>query len=253
VFLDRVGTLVRDVRHSADPAALEWLPGVAEGLAALAAAGYRLVVVTNQSGAARGLFTIPEARAVGRHVAGALAIAGVRLSGYYLCPHYPSGAVPALAVACHCRKPRPGLLFRAARALGIDLRRSWMIGDAPSDVRAGQAAGVRPILLDNGSLGLSETEAQTLGALVARNVAHAAAIVLALGSEPSARADELRARADAMGLAPLSPAVLVREPPLDARRTGDPSQWPDARRLVEARADARALAELARTLQASAR
>ncbi|RIL07507.1 histidinol-phosphatase, partial [bacterium] len=117
VFLDRDGTLVRDFRHGADPAALTLLPGVAPALRRLQAAGYRLVVVTNQAGVARGLFTVDEARAAGRHVAALLGAAGVRLAGYYLAPYHADGVVPRYAVAHPDRKPGPGMLVRAAAAL----------------------------------------------------------------------------------------------------------------------------------------
>lgn len=112
--------------------------------------GYLLVVVSNQSGVARGYF--PEAALVG--VEGRLrelmAAAGVPLAGFYYCPHHPQGSVPRYALRCSCRKPEPGLLLRAARELGIELGRSWMVGDILDDVEAGRRAGCRSILVDTG-------------------------------------------------------------------------------------------------------
>ena len=211
VFLDRDGTLVRDVHHGADPAALEVLPGVVEALAALQAAGYALVVVTNQSGVARGLFTVAEARRMGRSLAALLAVSSVRLAGYYLCPHHPEGAVPGLAVACGCRKPAPGLLARSAAHLGLDLARSWMIGDAVSDVEAGRSAGARPLLLDIGRLRLPLADPAPP---VARSLPHAAAQILT--ADGHVRLDwSVGGR-----------TARRRAAPDDCRATGEPSAHP---------------------------
>jgi D-glycero-D-manno-heptose 1,7-bisphosphate phosphatase len=228
IFLDRDGTLTRDVCHAADPAALTLLPGAIEALAAFRAAGYRLVVVTNQSGVARGLFSVAEARATGLRLAALLQPAGIRLSGFYLCPHHPDGAVTDLAVRCACRKPAPGLLLRAAADLDLDLSRSWTIGDMPSDVLAGEAAGTRTVLVDNGHLALGPDA--WLPPLVARNIAHAALLVLA--------ADGHIARP----VAPCPPDDLRRPPgPPEPKTTGTPSPYPDPPRLAAAERDAEAL------------
>ena len=150
VFLDKDGTLVEDVPYNVDPRQIRLMPGAAAGLRRLHAAGYPLFVISNQSGVARGYF--PEAALAG--VAAALrrllAEAGVPLRGFYYCPHYPDGVVPAYSVACDCRKPAPGLLRRAAADHGLDLAGSWFIGDILDDVEAGHRARCRAILLDNG-------------------------------------------------------------------------------------------------------
>jgi len=144
VFLDRDGTLIRDLAHAADPATVRPLPGVVVALRALQQAGYALVVASNNSGVARGLFTAGEAREMGRRLLAVLARRGVTIDGYYFCPHHPTeGRVPGLDVECDCRKPRPGMLLQAAGELGLDLPASWMVGDLPSDVLAGEAAGTR--------------------------------------------------------------------------------------------------------------
>jgi D-glycero-D-manno-heptose 1,7-bisphosphate phosphatase len=148
VFLDKDGTLVEDVPYNADPARVRLAPGAAEGLAALHAAGYALAVVSNQSGVARGLFPEEALAAVWERLAGLLP--GVPLAGFYYCPHHPGGVVPAYAVACGCRKPAPGLVLKAARELGVDPDRSWLVGDILDDVEAGRRAGCRTVLLDNG-------------------------------------------------------------------------------------------------------
>jgi histidinol-phosphate phosphatase family protein len=150
IFLDKDGTLVHDVPYNVDPEKICLTSGAAAGLRALCRQGYRLIVVSNQSGAARGYFAPSALEGVRRRPHELLAADGVALDGFYWCPHHPKGVVPELAVACECRKPAPGLLFRAARELGIDLRASWLVGDILDDVEAGRRAGCRTVLLNNG-------------------------------------------------------------------------------------------------------
>ncbi|MBO0699164.1 MAG: HAD family hydrolase [Zavarzinella sp.] len=142
VFLDKDGTLVQDVPYNVDPARIRLSPGATEGLAVLHRAGFLLVVVSNQPGVAGGLFPESALGAVWARLAKLLAPAP--LARCYYCPHGP-------ADACDCRKPRPGLLLRAARELGIDLGRSWMVGDILNDVEAGRRARCRTVLIDNGN------------------------------------------------------------------------------------------------------
>lgn len=153
VFLDKDGTLVRDVPFNDDPARVELLPGVTDGLRALAMAGFRLIVVTNQSGLARGVMSERGLRACTSRLEQLLADEGVALDGFYVCPHHPDGTVPHLAVSCECRKPMPGLVVRAASEHGIDASESWLVGDILDDVEAGNRAGCRTVLLRG-----SETE-----------------------------------------------------------------------------------------------
>jgi histidinol-phosphate phosphatase family protein len=150
VFLDKVGTLIEDLPYNVDPARIRLAPGALEGLARLHACGFLLVVVSNQAGVALGMFRERALRAVERRLNALLGEAGVALAGMYWCPHHPAGSVGRYAVECGCRKPQPGLLRRAARDLGIDLDRSWMIGDILDDVEAGRRAGCRTVLVDNG-------------------------------------------------------------------------------------------------------
>ena len=147
VFLDKDGTLVEDVPYNVDPAALVLAPGAREGAQALHNAGYKLVVVTNQSGVARGHFERDALRAVEDRLGELL---GVPLAGFYDCPHHPDGSVAEFAVDCECRKPLPGLLTDAAADLDLDLSASWMVGDILNDVEAGHRAGCRTVLIDNG-------------------------------------------------------------------------------------------------------
>lgn len=141
VFLDRDGTLVVERYYLADPDRVELVPGAAAALRALAAAGYALVVVTNQSGIARGLYGEAEYRAVQRRIEELLEREDVRLDAVYHCPHHPDYTGP-----CECRKPETGLFRRAARELGLDLGRSICVGDRLKDVlparELGCAAGI---------------------------------------------------------------------------------------------------------------
>ena len=151
VFLDKDGTLIVDVPYNVDPARIELAPGAVDGLTRLHAAGYRLVVITNQSGVARGKFPAAALGPVEDRLRELLAEFGVPLDGFYHCPHHPGGSVPAYAIACDCRKPAPGMLIRAAAELGIDRARSWFVGDILNDVEAGRRAGCRTVLIDNGN------------------------------------------------------------------------------------------------------
>jgi D-glycero-D-manno-heptose 1,7-bisphosphate phosphatase len=149
VFLDRDGTLVEEVPYLHDPARVALLGGVG-ALARLAAAGYALVVVTNQAGVARGLYDEAAVDAVHRRLAELLAAAGVRLDAVLHCPHHPEGTVPGYARRCRCRKPGPGMLEAAAGRLGLDLAGSYLIGNHPTDVGAAVAAGVTPLYVTTG-------------------------------------------------------------------------------------------------------
>jgi len=151
VFLDKDGTLVENVPYNVNPARIRLAAGASETLRSLWDAGYRLFVVSNQAGVARGFFAESELEAVRLHLHKALAEMGVKLDGFYYCPHDPDGAVEAYAVECDCRKPMPGLLLRAAREHDIDLKRSWLVGDILDDIEAAHRAGCRAILIDNGN------------------------------------------------------------------------------------------------------
>ena len=149
-FLDKDGTLVEDIAFNVDPGRIKLMPNAGTGLRLLRDAGFALLVITNQPGVARGLFAESALAAVEARLRALLANEGVMLHGFAYCPHSPEGVVARYAHACACRKPLPGMLLAAARQHGIDLATSWMIGDILNDVEAGQRAGCRTVLLDNG-------------------------------------------------------------------------------------------------------
>lgn len=174
IFLDRDGTLNIDTGYVSDPRDVLLIEGAAEGAKRLAEAGYSLVIVSNQSGIARGLMTPEQADAVDRQVLLLLRKRGVPIAGTYRCPHLPSGSIAAYATTCDCRKPKPGLLYRAAADLSLDLTESWSIGDSSRDVEAGCNAGCRAILLSRDGAATSGHD----GTYSAKNLAEAADIIL---------------------------------------------------------------------------
>jgi histidinol-phosphate phosphatase family protein len=147
VFIDKDGTLVRDVPYNADPAKIALAPRAAAALRALRATGFRLYVVTNQPGLALGRFTRTQFDAYLAALTRVLADQGAALDGVFACPHAPGADGRP---ACDCRKPAPGLLRQAALRDGVDLAASWMVGDILDDVEAGRRAGARTVLLDVG-------------------------------------------------------------------------------------------------------
>lgn len=146
IYLDRDGTLIRDAGYLNDPNGVDWLPGVREGLARLKAAGARLVVVTNQSGVARGLVSMQQLTAIHRRMEADLAAAGVALDGWYLCPHHPDDG-------CTCRKPKAGLVEQSRRDAaqsGYVSRRDYVVGDMGRDIEMGRRVGARTVLVCTG-------------------------------------------------------------------------------------------------------
>ncbi|MCC6492071.1 MAG: HAD family hydrolase [Pirellulales bacterium] len=177
VFLDKDGTLVDDVPYNVEPARIVLAPGAA-ALARLVDAGFLLVVVSNQSGVARGYFSETALPAVEQRLRRLLGEFGVPLAGFYYCPHLPAGRIARFSVECQCRKPKPGLLLTAARDLRIDLTRSWMIGDILDDVEAAHVAGCRAVLLLNGGETRWVTSGRRLPDAAARDLAGAVTRIL---------------------------------------------------------------------------
>ena len=168
-FLDRDGTINREVNYLGSPDELELLPGAVEGLRLLRDAGYVLVVVTNQSGVARGYFGEEDVRAVHRRLQALLRAQGASVDAFYMCPHHPEGRGVYRRV-CPCRKPGTALYERAARELGLDLQRGVVIGDKTTDLLPGIALGCRTVLVRTG-YGQELIDAGEVEGLVADHVA----------------------------------------------------------------------------------
>jgi D-glycero-D-manno-heptose 1,7-bisphosphate phosphatase len=147
VFLDRDGVLMRDVSIVTRWEEIDLYPYAAASVERLRAVGFALVVVTNQPIVAKGLATEADIDAIHAHLQGRL---GNAIERYCFCPHHPNATVAAYRAICDCRKPRPGMLEQAAREMDLDLGRSFMVGDRPSDVVAGRRAGCRTILVETG-------------------------------------------------------------------------------------------------------
>jgi D-glycero-D-manno-heptose 1,7-bisphosphate phosphatase len=150
VFLDRDGVLVEDRDLLVRAEDLRVLAGVAEALGRLKAAGFRLLVISNQAVVARGMIAEAAVVEIHREMSRLLELAGApALDGIYFCPHHPQATLPEYRVDCECRKPRHGSLLRAAREHDLDLAASFMVGDRITDVICGQRAGCRTVLLQS--------------------------------------------------------------------------------------------------------
>ena len=150
-FIDRDGVINAELDYVHRIADFHVLPGVFDGLRQLAAQGFELVVVTNQAGIAKGLYTEQDFQQLTRHMLALFEAQGIRVIDVLHCPHHPKGVVPRFAIDCDCRKPAPGMLLRAADRHRLDLTRSVMVGDKTSDTLAGRAAGVAlTVLVDSG-------------------------------------------------------------------------------------------------------
>lgn len=180
VFLDRDGTLIEEAGYLERLDRLAFFPFAIDAVRLLNRAGFAVVVFTNQAGIARGIVSpafVDEAHA---HIAARLAEGGAQVDAFYHCPHHPEGIVAEYRAVCDCRKPKPGMIRRAAADLSLDLSRSVTIGDRWQDVEAGLAAGTRGILVRTG-YGTQEERKQRpdlTAALIADNLIEAASLVL---------------------------------------------------------------------------
>lgn len=159
IFIDKDGTLIHDIPYNVDPTLLRFNTGAVEALKIFSRMGFALFVVSNQSGIARGFFTESDLHHLRRNLTERLKARGVTLDAFLFCPHHPDGSVAPYNIECSCRKPKPGMILRAAGQYDLDLSRSWMIGDILNDVEAGNRAGCKTILLNKGH----ETEWVTSG------------------------------------------------------------------------------------------
>lgn len=178
VFIDKDGTLIPDIPYNTDVGLISLHEHAAAGLLKLQNAGYRIIVITNQSGIAMGYFPEWQLESVHAKIKTLLNDTGVRLDGFLYCPHHPEGQIEEFSRACECRKPKPGMFTQGSQRWDINLNRSWMLGDILNDVEAGNRAGCRSILIDNGG----ETEWQTgefrTPDYVAKNILEAANYIL---------------------------------------------------------------------------
>jgi D,D-heptose 1,7-bisphosphate phosphatase len=193
VFLDRDGTIIEDPGGLRNPEELRFLPGAARAIRRLRNAGYRAVVVTNQSGLARGLVDEGQLAAVHDRLQQELASQGAGLDGIYYCPYLPGpeAVVEAYRKDSDLRKPRPGMLLQAAEEMELDLSASWMIGNAACDIEAGRAAGCRTVFIGD------PQQAPQVGAdFVADDLSAAVAVLEQADSARSVRPDRTEGRTE---------------------------------------------------------
>ena len=181
VFLDRDGTLIVERHYLADPAGVRLVPGCVDALRRLRDTGYLLVVVTNQSGIDRGLYTLADYHAVAARLSAVLEREGVLPDATYFCPHHPEGSGP-----CDCRKPATGMHRRAAADLGIDLAASWYVGDKRSDVLPARVLGGKGVLVRSGYGREAERDVPA-GVSVVDDVAAAARLITGGTAGPGSR------------------------------------------------------------------
>jgi D-glycero-D-manno-heptose 1,7-bisphosphate phosphatase len=150
VFLDRDGTVIEDIGYLSETSRIRILPGAAEAIRLLNDNGFKVIIVTNQAGVARGYFTESRANEINEKLRQLLAGQGSIVEKIYHCPHHIDGIVEKYKRECNCRKPNPGMIQQAARELDIDINNSFMIGDKSSDIVAGRRAGCRTIVIEGG-------------------------------------------------------------------------------------------------------
>lgn len=151
VFIDRDGTLIKNIPYNANPELICFEDYAIEMLQQLKRKNYLLIIISNQSGVALGYFTEESIYKMHETMRRMLLPHQVQLDAFYYCPHLPEGNIKEYAVDCDCRKPKPGLIYKAAKLFNINLSSSWMIGDILNDIEAGNVAGCKTILIDNGN------------------------------------------------------------------------------------------------------
>ncbi len=178
IFLDKDGTLIKDIPYNIKPEFIELQPDLINGLKKLQAAGFIFVIVSNQSGVARGYFRENALIKVESRIRALLRSQDLYLEGFYYCPHHPEGYLAAYRKNCLCRKPAPGMFFEAAREIDINLYQSWMIGDILDDVEAGNRAGCRSVLINNGHETIWKLSDKRIPDLMAPSINRAADMLL---------------------------------------------------------------------------
>jgi D-glycero-D-manno-heptose 1,7-bisphosphate phosphatase len=180
VFLDRDGTINEEKEYLHRVEDFAFIPGAPQAIRRLREAGFLVIVVTNQSGVARGYFSVDAVHRLHRHLQEELAKSGAAVDGFYLCPHHPREGVGEFRIDCSCRKGNPGMLLQAAADHAVDLAASFMVGDKAADIEAGLRAGCRPLLV---LTGYGESEAAGVSPSVPRfgNLSAAVDFILAEG------------------------------------------------------------------------
>ncbi len=179
VFLDRDGTINVEKDYLYRSEDFEFIPGAPQAIRRLKAAGFLVIVVTNQSGVARGFYSEADVDRLHRHIQAELAGYATAIDAFYVCPHHPTAGEGRFRKDCVCRKGLPGMLLQAAADFAIDLASSWMVGDKLADVAAGEGAGCRPILVLTG-YGRRERAGLAAGrAAVCEDLPAAASLILA--------------------------------------------------------------------------
>jgi D-glycero-D-manno-heptose 1,7-bisphosphate phosphatase len=158
IFLDRDGVINKDTGYVSEWKHFEFIPGAIGAMKDLSDAGYLLAIITNQSGIARGYYSLEDYQLLTEQILHSLQTAGIKVLGVYYCPHHPAGIVQKFSVQCNCRKPAPGMILRAAIDHDLELASSIFVGDKLSDMQAAFAAGIGQRYLVGASESISETD-----------------------------------------------------------------------------------------------
>jgi len=173
VFLDRDGTIIEDVGYISSPSQIKFIPGSIAAIKRLNEAGYKVIVITNQAGVARGITTEDMVQTVDKVMHRHILNGGAHLDGLYYCPHHPEHGVYPYKQACECRKPHTGLIKKATKDHNIDLSLSFMIGDKVSDIEAGKKAGLKTAFVLTGHGENDKNELKNKPDHIARNLSEA--------------------------------------------------------------------------------
>ncbi|MFH1386439.1 MAG: D-glycero-beta-D-manno-heptose 1,7-bisphosphate 7-phosphatase [bacterium] len=150
VFLDRDGTIIEDTGYIKSPKEIKFIPGAIEAIKQLQLAGYKIIIISNQAGVARGYYSEDMLQTIDKTVHRLVLHGGAHIDASYYCPHHPEHGVYPYKQECDCRKPFPGLIKKAEKDLKLDLSRSFMVGDKTTDIEAGQKAGVKTVMVLTG-------------------------------------------------------------------------------------------------------
>ncbi len=151
IFIDKDGTLIPDIPYNVNPDLITLSNTAIPALMLLQQHNFLLIVISNQSGVARGYFTEKDLKPVSEKIRSLLATEGIKIDGFYYCPHHKDGTIKEYSIDCDCRKPKPGLILKAVADFLVDVTQSWMIGDILNDAEAGKSAGCQTILITNGN------------------------------------------------------------------------------------------------------